>query len=270
MSSPAEELESLLAFAQCLVQDAGELALARQKEVQGSKKPDRTWVSAADFAVQAFIRERIEAQYPTHQVLAEEEDGSERPALEQVHAALWVLDPIDGTDSYLRQCPTWGVCLGLALEGEPALGLVYLPSSRDLFSATIQGLPRLNGEPITLSNQRRIDRDAMLLIPSKMHLAVEINFPGKVRGYGSTAAHICYVAAGSATAAVSANARPWDLFAAGVILEAAGGGYYTLDGKRLSLNDILRSIHGAPPLVATTAALAPEVFATLKYRQRRR
>lgn len=263
MNEQHEENERLLEFAIQVVRSAGALALALQSEVTATRKADRTVVSEADYRIQALIREQIAVRFPTHAFLGEEDEGMEPLHRDDVPEALWILDPVDGTDSYLRQIPTWSISLGLAIRGEPRVGVVLVPPTGEIFYAVVGGQAFRNGQVIRVCEDE-ISDDAMLLIPSKLHLKVDIQFPGKLRCFGSTAAHLCFVAGGTVSGALVAFARPWDIYAAGIVLEAAGGGMFKWDGSRFDLGTLARERTASPVVVASHRTLAGPVFQTLQ------
>lgn len=278
VSDPTEELpsvETYLAFAKDVIRRAGALALSLQPAAEGSLKADNTRVSNADFLVQALIQEAIHARFPTHLMLAEEEPEERAhpvPSPEHIPAVsegLWIVDPIDGTDSYLRCIPTYSICLGLALKGEPVLGLVYMPVAGDLYWATSDGRAGVNDEPLTPLQPGPVNSDSMLLVTSTIHRYAELNFPGKIRSYGSTAAHLCYVAAGRVDAAVVAGVKIWDIFSGWMLLKAVGGGLYRIDGTPLDLPGMLSREATTPALLAAHPESLRPVLATVRPRRNR-
>src|SRR5260370_32311506 len=86
-------------------------------------------VTAADRAAEAAMRAMIREQFPAHGIIGEE-FGAERPDAEFV----WVLDPIDGTKSFISGMPAWGTLIALTRAGRPVFGLVHQPFTRERFS----------------------------------------------------------------------------------------------------------------------------------------
>src|SRR5689334_3541376 len=113
------------------VRDAGVLARQFFNQVTGRRKPDRSWVTEADLAIERSMVAQIAARYPQHGIIGEEQTRH------QVDSEfLWALDPLDGTASFIAGLPTWGISLGLLRQGLPYLGLVYLPLLGDYYWAT--------------------------------------------------------------------------------------------------------------------------------------
>ena len=121
----SDELRSLLDFAHQIAWRAGKITLRYfQGDFVVDRKADETPVTIADRESEAFLRAAIAAHYPDHAILGEEEgltggaDATYR----------WILDPIDGTKSFVHGVPLYGVMVGLVREGEPVVGVVHLPA----------------------------------------------------------------------------------------------------------------------------------------------
>ncbi len=111
------------------------------------RKPDRSPVTEADEAVEKRLLAYLRDRYPEAGFLGEE-TGSSGPA----EAGLrWVVDPIDGTRAFIRGIPTWSILLGLEADGEPVLGLAYMPAADDLFVAVSGEGAWGNGRPLHVS-----------------------------------------------------------------------------------------------------------------------
>ncbi|MEY9950655.1 histidinol-phosphatase [Leifsonia sp. EB34] len=113
-----------LAFALRLADLADSISSAhfRERGLHVDTKPDRTFVTEADLAVERAIREALAAERPGDGILGEEY-GTEGDTARQ-----WILDPIDGTSNYLRGVPVWGTLIALAENGRPVLGVVSSPA----------------------------------------------------------------------------------------------------------------------------------------------
>lgn len=121
--SPALDLAEIADFAAGAAQASGKIALDwfRQK-VAIDIKSDQSPVTEADRAVEADLRARISAAYPDHGILGEEY-GAEGAA----DAPTWIIDPIDGTRSFITGWPIWGTLLALTLERQAEIGIINLP-----------------------------------------------------------------------------------------------------------------------------------------------
>lgn len=126
------ELGSLLDFATSLAYRAGRITLGYfNTGVRPDFKPDDTPVTAADRAAERFIRREIEKAYPTHSIVGEEFGAT--PGSET--AIRWIIDPLDGTKSFMRGVPLYGVLLGLEIEGAVSVGAAYFPALDEMLCA---------------------------------------------------------------------------------------------------------------------------------------
>lgn len=120
-----DELRDLLDFAHEIAWQAGKLTLRYfQSGVSVDRKADESPVTIADREAEAYLRSAIAARYPAHAVLGEEDGLS--GAADATYR--WILDPIDGTKSFVRGVPLYGVMVGLVREGQPVVGVVNIPA----------------------------------------------------------------------------------------------------------------------------------------------
>jgi myo-inositol-1(or 4)-monophosphatase len=138
--------------------------------------------------------------------------------------------------------------------------MFYMPATGDLFHAQAQRKAFWGEKEIHISAQDDINDESLLLTYSRFHHHYHSTFPGKIRDLGCTAAHICYVATGRAEAALIANESFQDLAAAGIIVEAAGGKIYTLDGSEFLLNECLDGQRISDHLLVA----APEIYTLVR------
>ncbi len=126
------ELDNYLQFATELAYRAGRITLGYfNAGIRPEYKPDDTPVTAADRAAEEFIRGEIEKKYPTHAILGEEFGASAAPSV--THR--WIIDPIDGTKSFMRGVPLYGVLIGLEIEGVVRVGAAYYPGTDEMLAA---------------------------------------------------------------------------------------------------------------------------------------
>lgn len=235
--------------------EAGRIALAifrDEARANRRRKADRSWVTAADEEVEQLLRRRIEAAYPHHRIIGEEEGG-----VGSVSGELWALDPVDGTGAFVDGLPVWGVSIGLLRDGIPVAGCFYMPALDECYSAGVEGPATLNGQPISAGIEEPLDSESWIAVPSNAHRRYRITYPGKTRALGSTAAHLCYVARGSAAGALIGKPKLWDIAAAVAILQRSGGGIWGLSGQPLDLAPLLAGRSVPEPLLGTTAEALP-------------
>jgi myo-inositol-1(or 4)-monophosphatase len=222
------------------LKEAGKLALGYFRNVEPSLKDNHTYVTEADWKVQAYLIEKIDKYYPDVGVLAEENDLIKKPKNSEFY---FVIDPIDGTASFVSGLPVWGIAFGVIHSGKPAAGYFYMPATNDFFYVEPQGKVYRNDSTTVLKPGENIQLESLLLTISRTHQKVRIasDYPGKVRSLGSTAAHICYTATGSADATIVSGCYIWDLAAGLAMLNRNEGSAFYLNGDPFTLTDDLLS-----------------------------
>ena len=239
------------------------LDLFNKRQISSRRKSDRSVVTDVDEAAERILRERIQQAFPDDQIIGEEGGGQ---ATSQ--GRVWVIDPIDGTGSFVAYLPTWCISIGLVIDGRPAAGCVYLPVPDHCFLAGLAGPASLNGEPIRAQRAAEglNDFEAWMSVPSNVHRRYHIRFPGKVRSLGSTAASICYVASGNALAGLVGRSNGWDIAGAQAILERAGGCLMGLDGSEIDWPWLLQGQQSHQPLFAAECASFEDLRERVKQR----
>ncbi|CAA9426656.1 MAG: Histidinol-phosphatase [alternative form], partial [uncultured Phycisphaerae bacterium] len=140
---PTPSLRELLDVAADAAYLAGRRTLAYfNTGVEVETKADDTPVTRADREAEQLIRDLIAERYPHHAVVGEE--GGET-AGDPDHK--WIIDPIDGTKSFIHGVPMYGVMVGVEVRGEPAVGAVYLPGTDELVAAATGLGVTHNGRP---------------------------------------------------------------------------------------------------------------------------
>jgi histidinol-phosphatase len=217
--------------------DAITMARFRATDLQVTTKPDLTPVSEADQAVERAIRERL-ATSTGHAVLGEE-FGSD-PGAAADPEFRWIIDPIDGTKSYVRGLPIWATLIGLEHAGELVLGVASAPALHARWWAG-KGLGAFrDGDPISVSKissiadaqisvswdtRERFDADG---IGDKMIALVHECW--RFRGVGDFWQHVL-VAEGAVDIAIDPVVNLWDIAALVPIIEEAGARWSTVDGR---------------------------------------
>jgi myo-inositol-1(or 4)-monophosphatase len=238
---------------EAIVRSAGEIAVRHFRNVTAQRKADRTLVTMADREVEAFLRQALKEAFPADSLL-----GEEMGALEGSSGRVWAIDPIDGTAAYASGLPVWGVSLGIMQNWEPVAGIFYLPLLDEVYLSHGQDA-LLRGRALRVDDSGRIDDESFLAVTSRVHQEYHIDFVGKARSLGSTAAHMCYVARGSAVAALLGRPSLWDIAGVLPILRAAGGDLRCLPGYPLDLA-ILADGRRCPDPVLAGAPWALDYF----------
>jgi len=218
-------------FLKNLALDSGKIALSYFGKVEGTEKKDRSIITVADLEIDKFIREKIKEKYPQHLILSEE--------LEKEGAGddcIWAIDPIDGTASFASGLSVWGISIGVLLENIPRYGVFYIPVTDELYYS--DGNFSYRKDKKIKASEEEININSFFAVPSDTHRKVDMkNFPGKTRSMGSTAAHLCYVAGGTAVAAIM-KPHIWDIAAGFAILETGGATMKYLDGTEIDFREL--------------------------------
>jgi len=207
-------------------------------------KGEADLVTAADRASEALIRERVAQQFPSHDVLGEEQGLKDRGS-----EFRWYVDPLDGTTNFAHGYPVF--CVSLALEhrsesdGRRVAAVVYDPTRDELFTAEADKGAKLNGNPIHVSKAAQLKECLVATgFPShKRHKNPNIHFYHQitlrthgVRRAGSAALDLCNVACGRFDGFWEFNLNPWDTAAGVLIIEEAGGKVTRFDGSPFQID----------------------------------
>lgn len=242
--------------------DAGAVALEffRRGVKSWHKKPNDP-VSEADMAVDALLRERLIQARPGYGWVSEES-----AAIPAQNGDLWIVDPIDGTRAFIDSKPEFTICVALLRDQRPVLAAIYNPATEEFFDAVAGGGARLNGKPIQasghgslmearfLASRRTFERHGWISRTAKADFAYR----------NSIAYRMALVAAGKFDAAISLTEKSdWDVVAADLLVQEAGGRVATADGAPLSYRSAGQR---HPSVIATGAYIFDDVVDLLKTR----
>jgi myo-inositol-1(or 4)-monophosphatase len=226
----SQRLEKVIEIARA----GGKLALSMRNDLSRSRKSDGSVVTNADIAVQRLINERLRDAFADCGIVGEEENLD----LDHHLPRVFVVDPIDGTHSYQRGFPHYGVSIGLVENGRCVLGVFYNPALDNMYSVDTGESFRLNGAEI--SPRPSDDNDTpVIMIPSNFHRHYKCDYAAKLRGFGTGAEHLCYLATGQADAAILFGSYLWDIAAGVAMIEAVGCEYAQLNGDPFSPCDYI-------------------------------
>ncbi len=211
-----------------------------------TRKPDRTFVTEADTAVERLIRERIADRFPDHGVLGEELGAENAGA-----SVRWILDPIDATHNFMRGIPIFATLLGVERDGELQAGIISAPALGGRWFAWrgggAWGSGALAGEAGSCAPRRLAVTsiadlaDAQVLYGATQELIDGGLVPGfprllraawRERGFGDFWSYTI-LAEGSAEVMVEVGAAIWDVAAPVVLIEEAGGRVTDIEGRRV-------------------------------------
>lgn len=200
-------------------------------QVAVETKPDQTPVTCADREAELVIRQRIARTYPDHAILGEEHgstggDGDYR----------WIIDPIDGTKSFIHGVPLYGVLIGVEVRGVPSVGVIYMPALDEMVWAADGMGCWWNGRRARVSEVAKLE-EATLLSSSVTscqarsdafdQLAAKVRL---TRTWGDCYGYLL-VATGRAEIMIDPQLKPWDVAPMPPILKEAGGGFTAWSGE---------------------------------------
>lgn len=254
------KLDSYLNFARQLAYRAGRITLSYyNKGIQHDLKKDESPVTAADRATEEFIRGEIEKVYPTHAIVGEEFGETTSDVRSSVSKSVdtfrWIVDPIDGTKSFLKGVPFYSVLIALEIEGVSSVGAVCFPALDEILYAA-DGLGAWwNGKRASVSNVKNL-KEAVFTYTSwsgfrtKKRLDVFNNLHKECffgRGW-SDAYGYHMVATGRAEIMLDPSIKIWDVAPFPPIFREAGGWFGSWKGKEghthgegLAVNGALKS-----------------------------
>ncbi len=247
---PAQQSD--LDFAVAIAREAGSLTLElfRRPDLAVEGKEDGTPVTAADRGAERLLRERIDSAHPGDAVVGEEETDTDGTS-----GRTWILDPIDGTQSFVHGVPLYANLVALEDEHGPAVGVINIPALDECVWAG-RGLGCfVNGEPTRVSD--RTDLHGACIVtsgvdywPSAAALDEFVGRDAVIRTWGDAYGYVL-VATGRAHAMVDPIVSRWDVAPMLTILPEAGGVFTDLSGSVTA--------EGGDAL-ATNPALAPQIL----------
>ena len=207
-------------------------------------------VTAADRAAETAMRQLIAARFPDHGIIGEE-FGRERDDAEFV----WVLDPIDGTKSFISGVPLFGTLIALARHGRPILGVIDQPISRERWIGAAGRPPTLNGNPIRTRACADLAAATVFATSPDMFRGEDaaafgrVAAPAKLVRFGADCYAYGLVALGLVDCVIEASLKPYDFSAMVPIVEGAGGVATDWQGAPLGLASDGRVIAAGDPRV---------------------
>lgn len=185
-------------------------------------------VTNFDNRSQQMIYDRLVKNFPDHDYVAEE-------GLDQGKGSAyrWIFDPLDGTTNYAHRFPFFSVSIALEFNGQIVCGVVYDPMRDEVFSGEMNGGAYLNGDRIKVSALDDLDKSLLATgFPYDLRESEENNIAHfnhfvtraqAIRRCGSAALDLCYVACGRFDGFWELKLKPWDVAAASLIVQEAGG-----------------------------------------------
>jgi myo-inositol-1(or 4)-monophosphatase len=256
-------VQPLLNIAVRAARRAGEViirSLNRLESLTVTSKGRNDFVTEVDQAAEQEIIATIRRHYPQLAFLAEESGQSGD------HDTVWIIDPLDGTTNYAHGLPIYGVSIALEAAGRVVLGVVNDPSQRELFVAERGRGAYCNDVRLAVSSTDTLD--ASLLATGfpydirvnpdnnlKEYAAFSVRSRG-VRRLGSAVLYLSWVAAGRFDGYWELRLGAWDVAAAGLMVEEAGGRLTAIDGGPLDLD--------TPTVVASNGRIHDQILNVLR------
>ncbi len=250
-----------------LADEARQILRAMQKGAFDVKtKDDGSPVTGADLAVEARLRALTLAAFPDHGQI-----GEEFPPHKPEAEFRWVFDPVDGTEDFVHRVPTFGSIIGLFYRGEPVVGVIEIPMLEERVHAAyglgavgdslVTGNRRLrlaDFDPKTPAMTTRVMSSARANYvrrrdDAKRFDALTHEYPN-LRIYRSCYMHLC-AATGQTDATIDYGNPLWDIAAARIVVEEAGGAFRVIDSYELDGERMYNCVFGRPALVAKIARL---------------
>lgn len=255
-------LQPYLDFTTDLAYRAGKITLGYfNVGIRPDYKADDTPVTAADRASEEFIRGEIERKYPGHAILGEE-FGENTSSAGGKESFRWIIDPIDGTKSFLRGVPLYAVLIGLEIDGVIRAGAAYYPGTDEMLCAAdglgawwngrrthVSEIGSLERAYLSYTNERNMLRQGRQEAWQRLNTAAYAS-----RGWSDAYGYLC-VATGRAEAMFDPIMAIWDCGPFPVILKEAGGYFGSWDG---------REGHTFNEALACNAALKDEILALIR------
>lgn len=253
MSTPTERLQAAIEITEA----AARVSLARfRTTLDVDTKDDLSPVTLADRETEAVIRDALARRFPGDAILGEEfgrsDGGTDR--------RMWIIDPIDGTRSFIAGLPLFGMLLGLVEHGRPVLGVIRMPALGEVYAGAVGAAATCDGVPVRTSDCQRLGA-ARLFINEGDRLALSepevfgrLIRAGALRRMGSDCYPHALVARGLADAVVDFGLHPYDFLPVAAVIEAAGGIMTDWHGAALTPQSDGRT------LTAATAALHAELL----------
>lgn len=193
-------------------------------------------VTAADRRIETLIRERLRQAFPDHRIVGEEH-GAEGEG-----EACWYIDPIDGTRAFISGMPTWGILLGLVVEGRPQVGIMHQPFTGETWYAApgIGARLRIGGRESALRTRSAAGlSDAVLYSthpsmfrePVLLERYARLAASCRLQRWGGDCYALALIAQGGIDVMVESCLMPYDILPLVPIIEGAGGIVTDLEGR---------------------------------------
>ena len=241
-----QDLENRLRTAIDITGAASKVAMAYFRNAPGIEvKADQSPVTVADQQTEKVIRDGLARAYPDDTIFGEEF------GLTGDNTDMWIVDPIDGTRSFITGLPLFGMLLGYVTAQGPQLGVINMPALDEIYAGAVGFGATCNGAPVCASDCTQLAR-ARLFINEADKLAVHesdvlhrLVRAGDLRRMGADCYPHALVARGLADAVVDYDLQPYDYLPVSAVIKAAGGIMTDWQGNTLTMQSDGRTLTAA-------------------------
>jgi myo-inositol-1(or 4)-monophosphatase len=249
----------------------GKIILDNFQKVHNSwEKTKDDYSTNVDLEIEENLMREIKKRFPEDGILSEESEKKEGKS-----EYVWIMDPLDGTNNYVRGIPQAGIQIALEKNGKTSSGIIYNPFVQEIYTVkrgqhAYKELLDGSRKRIKVSNKKL--KDSFMIFEAglkkdetglkKLIFDEMIKEVGHVRIYGVAAQDLPYVACGRADALISLMAKPWDVATGILLIEEAGGRVTTIDGK--TANQYSNN------LIASNGVVHNQVLEIVKYATRKK
>lgn len=255
LSRPSDSVGVTVAkeFAMGLALRAGNMLMREFRALAPEQirfKNKRELVTNTDLKINKFLVSKIKAAYPHHDILSEEE-GMDKS--KQSSEYMWVVDPLDGTTNFIMRHTFFTTTMALLKNGEPIIGVIYAPYTRELFVAEKGKGARRNEMRMQVSNENKLDKSFLCFAYSHQKKSLQravaayqhFEFEARsMRHFGSSSLELAFVASGRVDGMIiTPPVRIWDVAAGVLLIQEAGGKVTDFEGdpKRVAFNGLIAS-----------------------------
>lgn len=244
-TDPAQILADCVSFAHAASITARKYFRARNEIAY---KEDESPVTLIDQMIEQDLKRAIASKYPNDGIFGEESgiDG-------ELDGSLWVIDPIDGTRSFISGNPLFGMLLAYLEGGRPVAGIISMPMLDEVYAGAKGQAATCNGKPICVSDQKDINECTLYINEGEKLIAQHpdtlsrLLTAGKTRRFGYDCYPHALLAAGHIDAVIDYDLNPYDYLALTAVVEAAGGVITDWQGKALDLSSDGAVVAAATP-----------------------
>lgn len=228
----------LLEFAERLADASREMLMAVMEQAPDVEiKPDASYVTSTDKAVEKKLREMITEFYPDHGIFGEEFDNINVDA-----EFVWVLDPIDGTAAFVAGIPVYGTLIGLAWNGKPFVGVIDHPATSDRWTGVAGRFAKHNGKPVSVRSCSSFKTayttcsNPDFMTPKEHARFTKLRKQAQYVQYGGSCFAYGTLASGRTDIAIDSGLEPFDVYASAAVIQGAGGYMTDWEGNDITFN----------------------------------